>query len=156
MIFLQYLNSSHNNIEFTIEFEHHKEIPFFDILVKRGPNTIFMISVYPEKDIHKSFSILNGTLSLLANTKYILLNLIRTLNYRCYQICSSFSLLQSALGDLLKKTSSEWLPSRNNKLPRQWCVGAKPKQARCSCSYGSLEGSYYFVILFRSSKQPNF
>ena len=49
MSFLQYLNSRHNNIEFTIEFEHHKEIPFFDILVKRGPNTIFMISVYPEK-----------------------------------------------------------------------------------------------------------
>ena len=120
MSFLQYLNSRHNNIEFTIELEHHNEIPFFDILVKRGPNTIFMISVYPEKDIHKSFSILNGTLSLLANTKYILLNLIRTLNYRCYQICSSFSLLQSVLGDLLKKTSSsEWLPSRNNKLPRQ-------------------------------------
>ena len=41
MSFLQYLNSRHNNIEFTIEFEHHKEIPFFDILVKRGPNTIF-------------------------------------------------------------------------------------------------------------------
>ena len=49
MSFLQYLNSRHNNIEFTIEFEHHNEIPFFDILVKRGPNTIFMISVYPEK-----------------------------------------------------------------------------------------------------------
>ena len=48
MSFLQYLNSRHNNIEFTIEFDH-KEIPFFDILVKRGPNTIFMISVYPEK-----------------------------------------------------------------------------------------------------------
>ena len=49
MSFLQYLNSRHDNIEFTIEFEHHKEIPFFDILIKRGPNTIFMISVYPEK-----------------------------------------------------------------------------------------------------------
>ena len=110
----------------------------------------------PGKDIHKSFSILNGTLSPRKYWKYILLNLIRTVNYRCYQICSSFSLLQSALGDLLKKTSSEWLPSRNNKLPRQWCVGTKPKQARCSCSYGSLEGSYYFVTLFRSSKQPNF
>ena len=51
--FLQYLNSRHNNVEFTIEFEHDSEIPFFDILVKSGPNTIFMTSVYPEKVIHR-------------------------------------------------------------------------------------------------------
>ena len=52
--FLQYLNSRHNSIKFTIELEHDNEIPFFDILVERGPNTFkFMISVYPEKDIHR-------------------------------------------------------------------------------------------------------
>ena len=130
MSFLQYLNSRHNNIEFTIEFEHHNEIPFFDILVKRGPNTIFMISVYPEKRHSQVFQYTKwDSFTPRKYWKYILLNLIRTVNYRCYQICSSFSLLQSALGDLLKKTSSEWLPSRNNKLPRQWCVGTKPKQA---------------------------
>ena len=37
-----------------------------------------------------------------------------------------------------KKTcSSEWLLLRNNQLTSQWCFGTKPKQARCSCSYGS-------------------
>ena len=66
--FLQYLNSRHNNVEFTIEFEHDSEIPFFDILVKSGPNTIFMICL-PEKR-HSRVFILNGTLSVLANTKY--------------------------------------------------------------------------------------
>ena len=63
--FLQYLNSRHNNIEFTIELEHDNEIPFFDILVKRGPNSIFMICL-PGKRLSQVF-ILNGTLSVLAN-----------------------------------------------------------------------------------------
>jgi len=67
---LQYLNSRHNNIKFTIEFEHDNEIPFFDILIKRGPWTPSLWYLPAEKDIHKSFRILNGTLSLLANTKY--------------------------------------------------------------------------------------
>ena len=30
--FLQYLNSRHNSIKFTIEFEHDNPIPFLDIL----------------------------------------------------------------------------------------------------------------------------
>ena len=39
-----------------------------------------------------------------------------------------------------------------------WSFGTNAKQARCSRSYGSQEGcyNYYLVILFRSSKQPNF
>ena len=66
--FLQYLNSRHNNIKFTIEFEHDKAIPFFDILVKRGPNTIFMICLPGKR--HSQVFILNETLSVIANTKY--------------------------------------------------------------------------------------
>ena len=66
--FLQYLNSRHNNIKFTIEFEHDKAIPFFDILVKRGPNNIFMICLPGKR--HSQVFILNETLSVLANTKY--------------------------------------------------------------------------------------
>ena len=70
--FLQYLNSRHNSIKFTIEFEQDNEIPFLDILVIRCPPRKYKI------------------------------NLIRTLTYRCYRICSFASLLQSALGDLRK------------------------------------------------------
>ena len=53
-------------------------------------------------------------LSLLANTK---INLIRTFTYRCYQIYSSSSLLQSALDDIRKRLLPKWLPPRNNQLP---------------------------------------
>jgi len=43
--FLKYLNSRHNSIKFTIEFEQAKEILFLDILVKRCPNNTFTTSV---------------------------------------------------------------------------------------------------------------
>lgn len=33
--FLQFLNSHHNNIKFTIEFEENSGIPFLDILVEK-------------------------------------------------------------------------------------------------------------------------
>ena len=44
--FLQYLNSRHNSIKFTIEFEQDNEIPFLHILVKRCPNNTFVTSIY--------------------------------------------------------------------------------------------------------------
>jgi len=47
--FLQYLNSRHNCIEFTIEFEQDNEIPLLDILVKRCPNNTFVTSIYRKK-----------------------------------------------------------------------------------------------------------
>ena len=46
---LKYLNSRHNSINFTIEFEQSKEIPFLDILVKRCPNNTFITSIYRKK-----------------------------------------------------------------------------------------------------------
>ena len=50
--FLQYLNSRHNSIKFTIEFEvfeQDNEIPFVDILVNRCPNNTFVRSIYMKK-----------------------------------------------------------------------------------------------------------
>ena len=41
---LKYLNSRHNNIKFTIEFEENGEIRFLDILVKGCPDNVFMTS----------------------------------------------------------------------------------------------------------------
>jgi len=64
--------------------------------VKRCPNNTFVTSVYRKKT-SLAFTP-NGIRLLRARKK----NLIRTLTYRCYRICSSASLLQSALGDLRK------------------------------------------------------
>ena len=47
--FLHYLNSRHENIQFTIEFEHNQEIPFLDVSVKRHDNNSFSTSIYRKK-----------------------------------------------------------------------------------------------------------
>ena len=48
--FLKYLNSRHNSIKFTIEFEQAKQIPFLDI--KTLPKQHFHHICLPEEDIH--------------------------------------------------------------------------------------------------------
>ena len=95
--FLQYLNSRHNSIKFATEFEQDNEIPFLDILVKRCLNDAFVISIY----LKKTFTGLYTKWDSFTLRKYKI-NLIRTLTYCCYRICSSAFLLQSALGDLRK------------------------------------------------------
>ena len=93
--FLKYLNSRHNSIKFTIEFEQAEEIPFLDILVKRCPNNTFVTSVYRKK----TFTGLYTKRDSFTPRKYKI-NLIRTLTYRCFRIFSTASLLQSAVADL--------------------------------------------------------
>ena len=67
------------------------------ILVKRCPNNTFVTSIYRKK----TFTGLYTKWDSFTPRKYKI-NLIRTLTYRCYRICSSASLLQSALDDLRK------------------------------------------------------
>ena len=47
--FFSYLNSRHENIQFTIEFEQNREIPFLDVLIKRHLNNSFATSIYRKK-----------------------------------------------------------------------------------------------------------
>ena len=89
------LMSRHNSIKITIEFEQAKEIPFLDILVKRCPNNIFITSIYRKK----TFTGLHTKWDSFTPRKYKI-NLIRTLTYRCFRICSTSFLLQSAVEDL--------------------------------------------------------
>ena len=77
--FLRYLNSRHNSIKFTIEFEQDNETPFLDILVKRCPDNSFMTSVYRKK----TFTGLYTKWDSFTPRKYKI-NLIRTLTYRCF------------------------------------------------------------------------
>ena len=95
--FLRYLNSRHSSIKFTIEFKQDNEIPFLDILVKRCPDNSFMTSVYRKK----TFTGLYTKWDSFTPRKYKI-NLIRTLTYRCFRICSCASLLHSAVQDLRK------------------------------------------------------
>ena len=95
--FLTFLNSRHDSIKFTLEFEEDNKIPFLDILLKRCPDNTFSTSVYCKK----TFTGLYTKWDSFTPRKYKI-NLIRTLTYRCFRICSSPSLLQAAIKDLRK------------------------------------------------------
>ncbi|XP_068692920.1 uncharacterized protein [Montipora foliosa] len=95
--FLHYLNGCHRNIKFTIVFEHNEAIPFLDILVTRNQNNAFTTSIYRKK----TFTGLYTKWDSFTPRKYKI-NLIRSLTYRYYRLCSSGSLLQSALNDFRK------------------------------------------------------
>ena len=94
--FLQYLNNCHTHIIFTVEFEENCMIPFLDIHIKRHNHT-FATSIYWKK----TFTGLYTKWDSFTPRKYKV-NLIRTLTFRCFRICSSPSLLRSCLNELRK------------------------------------------------------
>ena len=103
--FLHYLNSRHDNIQFTIDFENNQQIPFLDVSIKRLDNNSFSTTIYRRK----TFTGLYTKWDSFTPRKYRI-NLIRTLTYRCLRICSSCSLLQSALIDLKDLLSRNGYP----------------------------------------------
>ena len=94
---LQYLNSRHKNIKFTIEFEENNEILFLDILVKHSDSNKLSTSVYKKK----TFTGLYTKWDSFTPRRYKI-NLICSLTYRHFRICSSPELLQSDLKELRK------------------------------------------------------
>ena len=113
--FLHYINNRHDNIQFTTEFENNQQIPFLDVSIKRLDNNPLSTSIYRKK----TFTGLYTKWDSFTPRKYKI-NLIRTLTYRCLRICSSSSLLQSALNDL---------PPGCYYLQHERCCEQKPKQA---------------------------
>ena len=66
--FLDFLNSRHPNIKFTIELEENREIPFLDVCIKRDHNT-FSTTIH-----HKKLSLVftpSGTPLLLGSIRSI-------------------------------------------------------------------------------------
>ena len=98
--FSHYLNNCHANIKFTVEFKENSTIPFLDILIKRHNHT-FSTSIYRKK----TFTGLYTKWDSFTPRKYNV-NLIRTLTFRCFRICSSPSLLRSCLNQRLLRATS--------------------------------------------------
>ena len=93
--FLDFLNSRHPKITFTMELEENREIPFLDFCIKRDHNT-FSTTIHHKK----TFTGLYTKWDSFTPRKYKV-NLIGTLTYRCrLRICSKSTLLQSTLSDL--------------------------------------------------------
>ena len=92
--FLHCLNSRHPNIKFTMELEENQEMLFLDVRIKRNHST-FSTWVHRKQ----TFTGLYTKWDSFTPRKYKI-NLIRTLTYRCFRICSTPSLLQATLLDL--------------------------------------------------------
>ena len=95
----------HANIKFTVEFEENNTISFLDIPIKRN-NYAFSTSIFRKK----TFTGLYTKWDSLTPRKYKI-NLIRTLTFRCFRICSSPSLLSSSLDELRKLLLQNRYPS---------------------------------------------
>ena len=99
-LFLEYLNSRHMNIEFTVEIEKERKLPFLDIEVHNLGDK-FTTSVYRKP----TFTGLMSKFCSASPVKYKR-NLIITLVTRAYKICSSYFDLHRELEflkSLLKK-----------------------------------------------------
>ena len=92
-------------MKFTVEFEENNTISFLDILDKRN-NHAFSTSIYGKK----TFTGLHTKWDSFTPRKYKI-NLIRTLTFRCFRICSSPSLLSSSLDELKKLLLQNGYPS---------------------------------------------
>ena len=84
-LFLNYINSIHSNIQFTVEVENCSSLPFLDILVEKTNNS-FSTSLLKKKiftGLYTNFSSLSPNLYKT--------NLISCLVYRAFHICSFYS-----------------------------------------------------------------
>ena len=102
--FLSYLNNKHNNINFTVEHEVDRKLPFLDVLLTRNENGI-STSVY-----HKPTFTGLGLNFLSFVPENFKINAIKTLLYRCYNICSDWHSIHTELESLTNFF-------KNNKYP---------------------------------------
>ena len=98
--FLDYLNSRHDKISFTMETEQNNQIPFLDVLIKK-PNNKFDISIY-RKPTYTGLGV-NFISRCYENFK---LNTFNTLFYRAYKLTSSFANFHKEI-EFLEKFFSE-------------------------------------------------
>ena len=83
-LFLEYLNSKHRNIEFSSEVENDNKLPFLDIEITRTENG-FQTSVYRKP----TFTGLSTKFTSFIPIQYKR-NLVSTLIYRAFNICSTY------------------------------------------------------------------
>ena len=149
--FLSYLNSKHPNISFTSDNEEDQILPFLDVKIKRSENK-FITSVYRKPTYTGLFS-KYFSFSPKQNKE----NLIYTLTYRAYKICSDFLLLHEQL-QFLKDTL------QRNGYPLKFiekCIGKmlsklhKPLHFEPVLNYNVPKAEVYFSTMFLGDMSKN-
>ena len=102
--FLNYLNSKHGNIKFTMDREIEDKMPFLDITINKSDNSF---SIYRKP----TFSGLG--MSFFSHCpKIFKVNAIKTLIYRAYNLCSNYNLFHEEMEFLIKFFTDNGYPSK--------------------------------------------
>ena len=104
--FFKYLNSKHPNIEFTMEKETNKVLPFLDALVETE-GRIFTTSVYRKKMAIGIFTQYNSFTPFTYK-----IGLIKCLVHRAFKISSSYVIFHNEINkikNILQKTFTLFL-----------------------------------------------
>ncbi len=105
-LFLDFLNSQHRNIHFTVEEEQNNTIAFLDVRVTRNDDNSFSTSVY-----RKSTFTGLGMSYFSFCCRAFKINAIKTLLYRAYNISSNFCNIHSEFQFLTSFFVSNGFPS---------------------------------------------
>ena len=92
--FQSYMNSRHASMNFTSEIEYDNSLPFLDVKVIRNQNT-FITSLYRKPTFSGVYTNYNSFLPSVYKV-----NLISTLLFRAFTICSSWSLISIEINHL--------------------------------------------------------
>ena len=82
-LFLEYINTRHNNIKFTCEEENNRRLPFLDINIER--EDVFRTNIYRKPTFTGLFTHFDSFTPLLYKS-----GLIKILLFRAYRICDCF------------------------------------------------------------------
>ena len=104
-LFLEYVNSKHPNISFTMEVEQNNKIPFLDVLISRDNNK-FNSRIYRKP----AFSGMGLSYFSHCVRKFKLIS-IKSLISRAYVICSSYYLLDLEFQFIRKHFKNNWFPT---------------------------------------------
>jgi len=104
-LFLDYLNSRHNSINFTMENEQSNKLPFLDTVVHRDNNS-FQCSVFRKS----SFTGLGNSYFSFSTFRFKL-NSVLTLLNRAFNVCSTYSFLHDELSTLKQYFFNNGYPS---------------------------------------------
>ena len=129
--FLNYMNSCHRSINFTLETENNNTLSFLDCLVTRSENE-FGTSVYRKSSFSGVYTHFLSFLPSIYKT-----NIIMGLIHRCYKLCSSmgnFHLEIQKLKEIFQKNGyprslfDMCIKKYLNKLYRKKTLSATPEE----------------------------
>ena len=92
--FLNFINSKHPNIKFTMEEEHNKQLPFLDLMINRQDS--INTSIYRKK----TYTGLGSSFYSFTPLKYKI-SAVKTLIHRGYKLCSTWKNFDDEMKHLL-------------------------------------------------------